>query len=71
LMVSTIPHPSFGQVFGHRWGTPIGVSGALVLWYWLTFINAWFVMTLGYLTVSLARAGWRWRSSTDPSNLAQ
>lgn len=60
LMVSRIPYPSFSQVFGHKWVTPLGVSGALLLWYWLTFLNAWFVCTIGYLTLSLARAGWRW-----------
>lgn len=65
LMISRIPYPSFGQVFGHKWVTPVGVSGALVLWYLLTFINAWFVCTLGYLTISLARAGYRF---TYPGN---
>ena len=64
LMISRIPYPSFQQVFGHKWATPIGVSGALLLWYWLTFLNAWFVCTIGYLTFSLARAGWQWGSSS-------
>ncbi|MDJ0756686.1 MAG: CDP-alcohol phosphatidyltransferase family protein [Ardenticatenaceae bacterium] len=61
LMVSRIPYPSFEQVFGHRWATPLGLSGALILWYWLSFINAWFLCIIGYLTLSLARAGWRWK----------
>ncbi len=64
LMISRIPYPSFQQVFGHKWVTPLGVSGALLLWYWLTFLNAWFVCTIGYLTLSLARAGWRWSFSS-------
>lgn len=57
LMVSRIPHPSFGQVFTHKWMTPMGLGSAFILWYLFSFINAWFLVTIGYLTFSIARAG--------------
>lgn len=64
LMVSRIPYPSFGQVMGHKWMTPVSVSGALILWYLLSFIHAWFLCTIGYLALSLARAGYHRASHT-------
>ena len=62
LMVSRIPYPSFGQVFTHKWMTPVGVGSAVLLWYSFSFINAWFLCNLGYLTISLARAGYYYKS---------
>jgi CDP-diacylglycerol--serine O-phosphatidyltransferase len=57
LMISRIPYPSFSQIAGHKWVAPLTISGALLLWYLSSFAQAWFVCNLGYLTISLARAG--------------
>jgi phosphatidylserine synthase len=62
LMVSRIPYPSFGQVFGNKWFTPISLGGAFLLWYLLSFIHAWFLCNIGYLTISLARAGYYYKT---------
>ena len=65
LMVSRIPYPSFGQVFGHKWLTPLSLGGAFLLWYFLSFIHAWFLCNLGYLAVSLARAGYHYTTTDE------
>ncbi len=54
LMVSRIPYPSFAQVFTHKWMTPVGIGSAALLWYLFSFVNAWFLCTIGYLAISLA-----------------
>ena len=59
LMISRIPYPSFSQIARHKWVAPLSISGALLLWYLFSFAQAWFVCNLGYLTISLARAGWQ------------
>lgn len=66
LMVSRIPYPSFGQVFGHKWMTPMGLGGAFLLWYLFSFVNAWFLCSIGYLTLSLARAGYNRAYANQP-----
>ncbi|MCB0035539.1 MAG: CDP-alcohol phosphatidyltransferase family protein [Anaerolineales bacterium] len=66
LMVSRIPYPSFGQVFGHKWMTPMGLGGAFLLWYLFSFLNAWFLCSIGYLTLSLARAGYNRAYESQP-----
>lgn len=58
LMISRIPYPSFAQVFTHKWMTPVGIGSAALLWYLFSFVNAWFLCTIGYLAISLARAGY-------------
>ncbi len=58
LMVSRIPYPSFGPVTTLEMDDPCKLLGARILpWYSFSFINAWFLFDLGYLTVRMARAG--------------
>lgn len=59
LMISRIPYPSFAQIASHKWVTPVSISVALLLWYLFSFAQAWFMCNLGYLTISLARAGYQ------------
>lgn len=60
LMASTIPYPSFGQVFQHKIVTPLTLLGGVAIAIYLfNIIQAWFICTLSYLAISLARAGYQ------------
>jgi CDP-diacylglycerol---serine O-phosphatidyltransferase len=56
LMISRIPYPSFAQVAQHKWVTPVSLAIAFLLWYLSSFLQAWFICNIAYLTLSLGRA---------------
>lgn len=61
LMVSRIPFPPLPWVYSNKRLFVILLAGAAWLTLQWSFVQAWFMLTSGYLGASLARAGYRWR----------
>jgi CDP-diacylglycerol--serine O-phosphatidyltransferase len=61
LMVSHIPFPPLRWVYADKRFFVVLLAAATWLAMQWSFMQAWFMLTSGYLGASIARAGYRWR----------